>query len=52
MFNGCLCEGKVPRDWKSACIVPLYKGKGHCLECANYRGISLLGVVGELYREY
>ena len=29
--------------------MPLYKGKGDCLECANYRGISLRSVVGKLY---
>ena len=30
-------------------IVPLYKGKGERSECGNYRGISLLSVVGKLY---
>ena len=30
-------------------IVPLYKGKGEGTECKNYRGISLLSVVGEIY---
>ena len=49
MFNGCLREGSVPKEWKSAFIVPLYKGKGDHLECANYRGISLLSVVGKVY---
>ncbi len=33
----------------SACIAPLYKGKGDKQECSNYRGISLLSVVGKLY---
>ena len=37
MFNGCFREGKVPKEWKSAVIVPLYKGKGDRCECANYR---------------
>ena len=27
MFNGCFREGKVPNNWKIACIVPPYKGK-------------------------
>ena len=31
------------------CVVPLYKGKGDKLECSNYRGISLMSVVGKLY---
>ena len=30
-------------------IVPLYKGKGERSECKNYRGISLLRVVGKIY---
>ena len=32
-----------------AVIVPLYKGKGDVYECGNYRGISLLSVVGKVY---
>ena len=32
-----------------AVIVPLYKGKGERNECKNYRGISLLNMVGKIY---
>ena len=39
----------MPEDWRSAVIVPLYKGKGEKSECKNYRGISLLSVVGKIY---
>ena len=46
LFNGCFRERGVPREWNSACIVPLYKGEGS--ECANYWGISLLSVVGKV----
>ena len=49
IFNGCFEVGCVPGDWKSACIVPLYKGKGDTRECGSYRGISLLSVVGKVY---
>ena len=35
-------------DWRGACIVPLYKGKGDNCECSNSRGISFLSVVGKL----
>ena len=31
-------------DWMSACVVPLYKGKGDKYECVNFRSISLLSV--------
>ena len=30
-------------------IIPLYKGKGERTECKNYRGVSLLSVVGKIY---
>ena len=30
-------------------LVPLYKGKGDVHECSNFRGISLLSVVGKVY---
>ena len=42
-------SGVVPEGWRSAVIVPLYKGKGERTECNNYRGISLLSVVGKIY---
>ena len=41
--------GVVPVDWRGACIVPLYKGKGDKCACSNSRGISLLSVVGKLF---
>ena len=42
----------VPEDWKSACIVPVYKGKGDRRECANYRGISILSIPGKYMEGY
>ena len=44
--------GVVPMDWRCACIVPLYKGKGDKCECSAFvtlPGISLLSVVGKLF---
>ena len=41
-------SGVVPEDWRSVVIVPLYKGKGERTKCNNYRGISLLSVVGKI----
>ena len=41
--------GAVPMDWRGACIVPLYKGKGDKCECSNSRGIDLLSVVDKLF---
>ena len=36
-------------NWRGACIVLLYKGKGDKCECSNSRGISLMSVVGMLF---
>ena len=49
LFNLCWTKGQVPEDWTKAVIVPIYKGKGSQQDCKNYRGISLLSVVGKLY---
>ena len=38
----------APSDWKNAVIVPVYK-KGSRLDCTNYRGISLMSVVGKVF---
>ena len=45
-------SGVVPEYWRSAVIVPLYKGKGERCECKNYRGISLLSMVGKNMQGY
>ena len=42
----CWKEGIVPQDMPDANIVTLYKNKGDRSGCNNYRGISLLSVVG------
>ena len=41
--------GVVPEDWRFPVIVPLYKSKEERAECKNYRGISLLNIVGKIY---
>ena len=40
--------GVAPSDWKNAVIVLVYK-KGSRLDCTNYRGISLMSVVGKVF---
>ena len=41
----------VPEDLRSAVIVPLHKGKGEMIKCKNYRGISLLSLVGKMHAD-
>ena len=42
-------ESDVSENWKSAVIVPLYKGKGERNKCKSYRSISLLSMVGKIH---
>ena len=48
-FLTCWDRGEVPRDWREAVMLPVYKGKGDKRECSNHRGISVLSVVGKMY---
>ena len=45
----CRQEGVVPQDMRDAKIITLYKNKGERNDCNNYRGISLLGIVGKVF---
>ena len=45
----CWKEGTVPQDMRDANIVTLYKNRGDRSDCNNYRGISLLSVVGKVF---
>lgn len=47
----CQCweEGTVPQDMRDANIVTLYKNKGDRSDCNNYRGISLLSIIGKAF---
>ena len=49
IFNKCMETCVVPEDWKMACIVQIYKGKGDRREYANYRRICILSIHGKLY---
>ncbi|KAJ8044654.1 RNA-directed DNA polymerase from mobile element jockey [Holothuria leucospilota] len=42
-------EGEVPQDMRDTRIVTLFKNRGDRSDCNNYRGISLLSIVGKLF---
>ena len=42
-------ESEVRQDWRDAILVSLYK-KGSKSNCSNLRGISLLSIVGKLFK--
>ena len=45
----CWEERNVPQGMRDANIVTLYKNKGERSDCNNYRGISLLSIVGKAF---
>ena len=49
LLNECLTSGKIPKEWKQARIVCIYKNKGSPSLPENYRPISLLNTLYKLY---
>ena len=45
----CWEEGSLPQDMRDVNIITLYKNKGDRSDCNNYRGISLLSIVGKTF---
>ena len=41
-------EGRIPKDYQRAVIVPFYKGKSE-VEMQELQGISLLSIPGKVY---
>ena len=49
IFNVFMNFERVPEEYREACIVPLFKGKKEKKKLANYSGLSLLSILGEVY---
>jgi hypothetical protein len=49
VFELALKQTSIPKDWKVAFIVPIFKNKGNNRDCKNHCGISLLSVAGKLH---
>ena len=47
----CLCwkEKEVPQSMRDSRIITLFKNKGDRGDCNNYRGISILSIVGKVF---
>ena len=48
MYGVVWTEESIPKQWRQGLIVSLYK-KGKAEDPGNYRGITLLNVVGKLF---
>ena len=44
MFTSFLSVGKLPSEWKTAVVTPIYKS-GLASDCSNYRPVSLTSVI-------
>ena len=47
-FNQIFASGYFPEDWSEGYIIPLHK-KGNLNDVGNYRGITLLSILGKLF---
>ena len=45
LLNTCMREGKIPEEWRTWLIFPVWKRKGHVHDPEKYRGITLLSHV-------
>nr|VZI35549.1 unnamed protein product [Spirometra erinaceieuropaei] len=49
LFQEMWRQGEIPKDFKDATIVHLYKRKENRQICDNHRGISLLNIAGKIF---
>ena len=50
MYNRLFANGEYPRLWGEGIIVPIFKG-GNPDEAGNYRGITLINIMGKIYSQ-
>jgi hypothetical protein len=52
LFNDCIATGKIPCEWKSAILTPLFKGKRlDPIDVNSYRGISVLPPFAKVFEK-
>ena len=47
LFTVSLCNGEIPKDWRTHCVVPIFKSGDKSSVC-NYRPISLLCILSKV----
>ena len=50
LYNRLFLNGEYPRLWGEGIIVPIFKG-GNPDEAGNYRGITLINILGKIYSQ-
>ena len=48
LLHTCMRQGKVPEEWRTGLIVPIWKTKGDVQDPGKYRGITLLSHIMKL----
>ena len=48
LLVSCWEKGTLPKDFRDAVIITLFKNKGSKSDCTNYRGITLLSIAGKI----
>ena len=50
LFNRLFANGEYPKAWGEGIIVPIFKS-GNTDDTTNYRGITLINVLGKIYSQ-
>ena len=50
LYNRLFSNGEYPPLWGEGIIVPIFKG-GNLEEAGNYRGITLINILGKVYSQ-
>jgi len=50
LFNVIFRTAKMPEEWRSSTVIPLYKNKGDIQDCNSFRGINLLSHTMKLWK--
>ncbi|KAI8504383.1 hypothetical protein Bbelb_175010 [Branchiostoma belcheri] len=51
IFNSSIKSGKLPDQWREACVTPIYK-KGCRTDPANYRPVSLTSIICKMLERF